>query len=1244
MPQIQNQLRPLCHILLLSLALLTLAFPSLLKAEPKEEAAVAPQLPPFVTLQIPQQGEQTRFTPMPSSETGVTFANMIDPEHPLRRLYVTGYAGGGVAIGDLNGDKRPDIFLVSGPGNNKLYLQTKPLTFLEQSSAAGVTGGTAWGTGAALADIDNDNDLDIFVCNYQSPAQLFINNGKGVFSERAKEYGIDFSDACMMPSFADIDRDGFLDLFLLNNRLINPDGKPKKNFATMRNGVPQLIPPYDTYYEIVEMEAGTYVVTDTGRPDRLFRHNGSATTPTYRDVTEESGLADSGMGLSATWWDYNRDGYPDLYVANDFAAPDSLWHNNGDGTFTDKLLDSVPHTTWFSMGADSADINNDGNWDLLVADMAATSHFKEKLAMGSMSPARFRQVAGPPPQIMRNALLIGTGTVRFLEAAYLAGVATTDWTWTVKFADFDNDGLSDLFFTNGSSRDYMNSDYIDQSMDLRGRTEWDVFADSEPRREKNLAYRGSGLKFEDVSARWGLDHNGMSYAAAHADLDRDGDLDLVVSNLDEEVSILRNDSNQGNRLLLELRGTESNRYAYGAEVSVSTESATQLAYLQPVRGFNASNEAVLHFGLGQDRIAKEIEIRWPSGKTQLLKELPAGRLYTVTEPTQNQTLPQSNKSLSTPQFRKSGQLMASHSEREFDDYLKQPLLPYKLSQLGPGLAWGDVDDDGDEDCFLAGASGQAGQIFLRQDDGSFLPDETEIFNADRESEDLGALFFDADSDGDSDLYVVSGGVEVDSTANVLVDRLYINDGHGNFRKAATDALPSTTHSGGSIAAADFDRDGDLDLFIAGRVVPGRYPSGPESFLLVNETTAVDTPKFSEATDALAPGLRNSGIATAALWTDVDRDGWIDLLVAHEWGPIALWKNIDGRFEDRTEFAGLAGFRGWWNGITGNDFDGDGDIDYVATNFGLNSKYKASTDKPTTLYYGAFSKDETGKNSAEPRIIEAKEIDGSLYPVRGRGCSTTAMPHLAEKFSTYKDFALASLDQIYPAEELSSAEKFQANYLKTSILINRGDGTFEVRPLSPLAQISPAFGVVATEVNGDGHPDIYLVQNFFHPQIETGRLDSGLSLLLEGRGDAHFTDIWPKESGLLVPGDAKSLTAVDLNNDARVDFVIGQNDSPLLAFVQQESKQNAVAVSLNGPAGNRWGVGAKVTLVRTDGHRQTSEVYAGSGYLSQSSAKLFFGLGQNGAIKKIEVQWPDGSRQTETECTGNTIVISKAGSE
>ncbi len=1171
--------------------------------------------------------EDTLFQAMEPSVTGVDFVNPIDNEHPLSRLYISGFASSGIAAGDVDGDGLTDLYLTRGPGKNALYRQIALFQFENIAETAQVELEDVWSSGAAFADVNGDGHLDLYVCVYEAPNRLFLNDGNGRFADTAREAGVDVSDASLMAHFQDFDADGDLDFYLLTNRLYRAGGLPSEKPIRQVDGKPQILPEFQKYYRLEDQGGNRFTIRTVGRPDRLFRNDGKGT---FEDVTQSAGISGDHYGLSATWFDYDQDGDPDLYVANDFKDPDRLYQNLGNGTFKDVIGEVVPHTPWYSMGSDAADMNNDGYLDMLVLDMSSTIHYKEKVNMGDMSQHQHFMDHAEPRQLMRNAYFLNSGAGRFLEAAHLSGLSSSDWSWAAKLADFDNDTRKDVFITNGMTVEMTNADFgLDQSAYV-GREEWSFLRDKPRRTEPNMAFRNlTGFRFDDVSRAWGLDHDGMSYAAAWADLNKDGNLDLVVANLDENVSVYRNRGQGSHRLLLSLRGRGANTHGIGATVTVRSGSLRQTGTLNPATGFLSSNEPILHFGLGELPLIEELTVDWPSGTQQVLTGLEANTHILISEPLQG-VIRESPPIV--PLFTElTDHSLKKHEERPYDDFQAQPLLPNKLSQLGPGLAVEDLDGDGNDDFVVGAARGELPSAHFMMEDGYKWGGFTTA-KYEQLCEDMAPLLLDFDGDGDLDWFVVSGGVEHGETDQLLRDRLYVQRGPGRFVKD-TAALPAELRfSGGPAAAADFDRDGDLDLAIGGRVTPGQYPLSPGSVLLRNDTVSRDQPRLTDATTDLAPGLAQTERVTGLLWSDVNGDGWIDLLATTEWGPVLTFLNHEGRLEDETARSGIASLSGWWNGIAGRDFDHDGDIDYAVTNFGHNTKYHPSPDHPTQIYYGTFDEDPT------PHIIEAKVKDGMLLPVRGKSCSQNAMPFLRTKFPTFHDFAVASLPEIYSDQALGTATRFEVTTLDNALLINDGTGHFEFRPLPDLAQIAPGFGVVATEINGDGHADLYLAQNFFTPQRETGKMAGGLSALLLGDGTGGFRPVWPSESGLLVPGDAKGLATTDINGDARADFIVTNNDGRPQLFQNQIGDRASgmpFAIRLKAPSPNFRGIGSRVSLVFQSGQRQTAEVYAGGSYLSQSSPVLFFASPADDPAQEIEVRWPSDvtSRHALTQTFG-----------
>lgn len=1142
-------------------------------------------------------GNDQMFTELPASRTNIDMVHPIRLDHPKAYLYFSSPASGGTAVGDVNGDGRPDLFIASGPDRNRLYLQTEePFRFTDATDTAGVAGGEAWACGATMVDINGDGWLDIFVANYDSPNQLFINLGDGRFRDDAIDYGLNITDASLEGVFADFDHDSWLDLYLLTYRYENPDGMPLTAPVMEVDGEKKIREDLAKFYEVTNDAIGYGTV---GRSDGLLRNNGDGT---FSNVTEQAGIYGPGHGQSATWWDYNLDGHVDLHVGNDFNDPDRLYRNNGDGTFTDVVREAVPHITWFSMGADFGDLNGDGLPDLLSSDMSSTTHFKQKTTMGSMGNNIEFLTTAVPRQYMRNALLLGTGTSRFREAAYLTGLDSTDWTWSVKLGDFDCDGRTDVFITNGSVRSFTDSDRVLKLSERRGKTEWDLYKDTEPLREKNMAFRNDGnLSFKDVGSLWGVDKLGVSMSSAYGDLDGDGDLDLIVANVDEPVSVYRNDSQKGSRLTIRLHGLGGNRFGVGARVKVNDGSSEQHAEMQPSRGFLASNQPIVHFAFA-DAETTDIEVVWPSGNVQRFANVKTNQHVEITEQPGSR-LEQPVRPVPMFETRNAAPTL-NHAENDFDDYALQPLLPHRMSRLGRGMAAGDFDGDGVMDYFLGGAAGQAGMVVLSRN-GQLVLSEQPALEQDRGSEDMGAVWLDVDSDGDQDLIVASGGNEHEQGSVEQTLRCYLNDGDGKL-VATTDLLPDLRTSCGPLAAADFDADGDVDLFVGGRQVPGKYPLPGTSYLLLNENG-----RYVDATDSIASLLRDVGMVTGSIWTDVDNDRDLDLMLTLEWGNVRMFVNENGVLRDATSAAGLSANRGWWTGISAADLDGDGDVDYIVTNLGTNTKYHASDEHPFRLFYGDF------EGNGEPRLVEAEYEDGTLFPVRGKSCSTSAIPSLAQKFTTYKDFATASLQEIYAPTRLEESYQVSANWLESAVLLNDGSGRFTWLSLPAEVQLSPSFGAVLTELNGDGIPDCLLAQNFFSPQPETGNMDGGLGCVLLGLGDGQFRSVPVDESGVVIPEDATSVVMTDLRGNGVPEFLVATNDGVVKDVANTSSaatREKLLQVVF--AVGSSSEVAGTQLVFESGDRRQACEIHAGSGYLSQQPPMAFFAMpaGVSGTLR------------------------------
>jgi enediyne biosynthesis protein E4 len=1102
--------------------------------------------------------------------------------------FEVGAVGTGVAIGDYDGDGRPDIFVVSKTESCRLFRNLGDWKFEEVTDRAGVgdkgEAALIWKQGATFADVNNDGLLDIYVCRFDAPNLLYLNQGDGTFKEVGHAYGLDVKDASVMAEFCDYDRDGWLDVFICTNMLD----------AAERPG---------------------------GQRNYLFHNNRDGA---FTDVTKRAGIFGEGQAHSAVWWDYDNDGWPDLYVGSDFSPPDKLYHNNRDGTFANVLDRVVPHTPYSSMGSDLGDVNNDGRIDLLIADMAATTREKDQRGMAYQRGFTNDLPDGSPvaPQYPRNALFLNTGTGHCLEAAFLAGLDATDWTWAPRFEDLDNDGRLDLFVTNGMYRELHNADLIMRILNAENPAERMQIARSSPvLAERHLAFRNLGdLRFEDASAAWGLDGKGVSFGAAFGDLDGDGDLDLVYANYGKGVAVLRNDSDSGHRVIFALRGTQSNRFGVGATVRIETDSGIQVRQLVLARGVLSSSEPILHFGLGNDTRIKRVTIDWPSGQRQAFTDLAADRKFTLTEPSSPLAAPAvGEQPPPVGQFSEVGSTMKlSLAAREVavDETTQQPLLPMRQNRRGPAVAVGEVNGDGIDDVIIGGTATDPARLLLGEPAAQFGRADTPVLAGGGSLNDGPILIFDADGDGRNDVLVTQGGVGRPSGSAEYQPRLYLNDGGGTFRPAPAEALPPLPISVGAAAAADFDRDGRLDVFIGGRVVPGQYPQPPRSALLANRGG-----RFEEVTDTLAPGLREVGMVTAALWSDVDGDGWPDLVCTLEWGEVKYFHNQQGRgFEDWTEKAGFAAAgTGWWNSLAAADFNGDGRPDYVVGNLGLNTQYRAGRDRPALLFSGDFGAD------GSSQLIEAYYEGDRLYPWRTRRSLGAVIPSVLKRFPRNDAYARATLGEIFGEEKLAITRRFAATEFRSGVLLSQPDGVYRFAPLPRLAQISPIQGVAAGDFDGDGHADIYAVQNSYSPIPSIGRFDGGLSILLRGDGQGNFTPAPPAESGLVVPGDAKALAVLDLDQDGWPDFVITRNNSTSLAYCNHGvAGRHALRIRLRAPPGNPTAVGARITVELADGSTQTSEVYAGAGYYSQSSAASFFGWPDGSPPRRVQVRWPSGA--------------------
>jgi hypothetical protein len=950
---------------------------------------------------------------------------------------------------------------------------------------------------------------------------LWVNNGDRTFTDRTKEFGLEHVGYSTQAAFFDYDGDGDLDMYLLNHSAHTERGASSR---------PQRYPRHP--------RAG----------DRLFRNDGKR----FVDVSEQAGIYGGveGYGLGVVASDLNLDGCPDIYVANDFQENDFLYRNNCDGTFTESIAASMGHTSRFSMGVDAADFNNDGRPDLISLDMLPE---REDILKTSASAERFdverlKLKAGYHAQYARNALQLNRGLGRFSDIGYLAGVYATDWSWAALFADLDNDGHKDLFITNGVYRRPNDLDYITyvgneavQASLAKGITEGTLALLSRMPQVPlaSYAYRNNGnLTFTSVADAWGLAQPGFANGAAYVDLTNSGALDLVVNRINAPAAIYRNHGRERTRnhyLAVHLRGAGANTGGIGAKVMIKHRGVVQMLEQMPTRGYQSSVDPRLHFGLGADNRIDSLIVIWPDHRFQVLTNVAADRSVTLSQNDAAGRYVYREGPAAQPLFAdvtaRAG-VDFRHVENEFDDYNREPLMPHLLSTEGPALATGDVNGDSLDDMFLGGAKWQPGRLLIQRPDGTFRRGNDSAIAADSLAEDVDAAFFDADGDGDADLYVVSGGNEFWENDEPLRDRLYVNDGRGNFQRAR-DALPDFFHNGSCVAPADFDGDGDVDLFVGSRVVARRYGTAPRSYLLQNDGAG----RFTDVTLDKASALATVGMVTSAVWTDYDGDGRRDLVVVGEWMPVTVFRQEKGRFVDATAAAGLSGTTGWWNSVTAVDLYGTRREDLVLGNLGVNSYIHATPDRPARLYVRDFF-----ENGAVEQILTFYKR-GVSYPVAGRDELVRLMPQLRAKYPSYAAFRDSRIEDILPAAELRAAKVLEARVFASSLAINRGNGTFELRQLPPEAQFAPVYASLAVDFDDDGYKDLLLGGNFHGVTPVRGRYDASYGLLLRGARDGRFRPVDMEDGKLVIEGQVRDMKLLRGAEHARL-IAVARNDETL----------------------------------------------------------------------------------------------------
>ena len=1069
------------------------------------------------------------FTLLGKNDTGIDFVN-VNQQDVVRNIFAYHYFfnGGGVVVADFDNDQLPDLFFTANMGSDKLYKNLGDLKFKDVTASSTVNGfghgfENSWSTGATVADVNNDGLLDIYVCKSGAFPQavgrqnlLYINKGNMSFVEAGINWGINDTGHSTQAVFFDMDKDRDLDLYVMNHSI---------NFN-------------ENIYAVAEkLKDKNYVAQYSGN---LYRNDGFKK---FTKVTEQAGMLKYGFGLGLVASDYNHDGWTDLYVANDFSRPDFMYVNNKDGTFTDVIKEKTGHISYYSMGVDIADINNDGLLDIYVVDMAPGDNLRSKTLMPSMDSGLFWDLHnkfGHQYQYMFNALQLNQGNGHFSEIAKLAGVHKTDWSWATFFADFDNDGNKDLFVSNGYKRNAMDNDFNNEFVAMKARYNQNVPIQEKQKwlnkpptyKLENQIYKNKGnLKFELKNTDWGIDEESYSNGAAYADLDLDGDLDLIVNNMDHEAFIYRNNA-QGRKNYLQIKLLASGKYlpalSWNAKVTIHTSAGIQYQEFSPTRGFQSVCDHTLHFGLGTLDKVNKIEVVWPDGVTQVLNEVKANQVLTIDKSKANnvaiekQPLVASFKDVS-----KSLSPLFIHKENEYDDFKKELLLPHKNSQYGPFISVGDLNGDQLDDFFVGGAAGQAGAIYLQSATGQFSG-STKTFSADAAYEDMGSAFIDFDKDGDLDLYVASGGNEFASGPKTQ-DRLYINNGKGIFSKTQM-AMPQNSAS--CVVSADFNGDGVNDLFVGGRMKPGEYPKPEASHILISTNK-----KLENKTTSFCPDLKDLGIVTCAKAFDYGSDGDMDLLVAGEWTGLYLFEN-NGSSLSKKEIASFAENKGWWSSLEIADLDADGDMDVVAGNLGLNYKYKATKKEPFHIYLNDFD------NSGTQDIVLGYFNQGVCYPLRGRECTSEQMPFIKEKFPTYHAFGSADLNQVY-GDALKDAYHLEANNFASGIFRNnKGNFTFE--KLSNEVQVSSINGIVIEDFDTDGTLDMLLGGNLFASEVETPRNDAGVGMVLQGKKENEYKALAADQNGVFIPGDVKDLKKIK-GSGGKYWIIVANNNGPIQLF-------------------------------------------------------------------------------------------------
>lgn len=1135
-----------------------------------------------------QESPTTLFRELDKDKTGIDFANTIveyDTFNILTNEYI--YNGGGVAAGDFNNDGLTDLFFTGNQVENRLYINRGDLKFDDVSDEAGIGAPEKWSQGVAIVDINADGWLDIYVCatmykdEKRRENMLFVNQGAGddgvpVFKELAAQYGINDSGWSIGAAFLDYDKDGDLDLYVLTN--VQSDREPVSYRPKVNDGT-------------------------APNTDSFFKNNGDGT---FTRANEEAGILYEGFGLGVAVADVNNDSWPDIYVSNDFLSNDLLYINNGDGTFSNQLNRYIRHSSQFSMGNDIADINNDGLVDIVTLDMLPETNFRKKTTIGKNMYQVYlnNEKFGYEYQHVRNMLHLNNGPgIPFSEIGFLSEIFETDWSWAPLLADFDNDGDRDLLITNGFPKDITDKDFASYRADVGNIAGPEMLIDSIPMvKISNFAFENNGdLTFSDATRKWGLFKPSFSNGAVFADLDNDGDLDYVVSSINDVALVYENTLNSKAQdsihyLRIMLNGNKENPAALGTKVTLIYDGGKKQYHDHSVyRGFLSSVEGTVHFGLGGSKVVDTVAIDWYDGKSTLLTQVAADQVLSVDyasassgDNIMRQTPAIGGKPTLLSNVTEALKVSFTHNEEDKIDFNLQRTLPHKFTQYGPAVAVGDVNGDGREDFVTGGTANEDVEVFLQQADGTFQPGKAIGKGASAENEYMGLLLFDIDGDGDLDLYAVSGSGEYKFPSEKYSDHVYINNGKGSFRLQAGTVSPELQFSGSVARAADFDGDGDLDVFVGGRVIPASYPYSPPSVLLENRDG-----KLVDVSAAKAPFLADVGMVTDMLWTDYNADGLVDMVLVGEFMPVTFVRNEGGTFRVDTN-TGLRSQVGWWNSIVSGDFDKDGDTDYIAGNLGDNNYYRASAAQPLR----AYAKDFDGNGSVD-MIMSCyfKTAGGDMkeFPLHFWDEMNSQSPMFRKMFSRYSQFGQITMDKLLTPQQLEGALILEANHMQSSYIENLGNGTFKMTALPVWAQMAPINGMVASDVNGDGHLDVLMVGNDYGNEVFPGRYDALTGLVLTGDGRGGFEAVLSLKSGFLVEGDGKALARLNSVSGGDI-FIASQNKGDLKIFGGQIQ-------AFDGKVVKTKPTDFYAILKHGDGKVERVELSYGGGFLSQSSRTL-----------------------------------------